>query len=102
MRQSSYSRPASNFLPELQINTDSNTMSLGAEGITEGQLEVSIRRICEGADLDTLTKKGVRKALEEEYGVGLGGRKEAINRIIERVLAGEEFLCHSHRPRSES
>ena len=63
-------------------------MDLGEAGITEAQLESSIRRICGGADLDQLTKKGVRKQLEEEYGVGLGGRKEAINRIIERVLAG--------------
>jgi hypothetical protein len=31
----------------------------------------------------------VRRRLEEEYGVSLAGRKEEINRIIERVLGGE-------------
>ncbi|ORY22433.1 chitin synthase-domain-containing protein [Naematelia encephala] len=91
-RQSSYStapapsRPASNFLPELASATD--PLSLGQVGITDAQLEASIRRICAGADLDHLTKKGVRKQLEEEYGTDLGARKDSINRIIEKVLAG--------------
>ena len=81
------SRPVSNFLPE--VNVETQPIGLGAQGITDAQLESSIRRICAGADLDTLTKKGVRKQLEEEYGVSLSARKESINRIIERVLAGE-------------
>lgn len=95
-RMSSYSygapasRPQSNFLPEMNVET--TPIALGAEGITDSQLEGSIRRICGGADLDTLTKKGVRKQLEEEYGVGLTSRKDGINRIIEKVLAGEWFV----------
>ncbi|OCF76617.1 chitin synthase [Kwoniella mangroviensis CBS 8886] len=88
------SRPVSNFLGDAGIppsaSNDNNIgLSLGPEGITEAQLEVSIRRICAESDLDTLTKKVVRKKLEEEFGVGLGGRKDSINRIIEQVLAGE-------------
>lgn len=51
------------------------------------QLEQSIRRICTDADLDTLTKKGVRRQLESEYGMPLTARKDDINRIIEAVLA---------------
>jgi chitin synthase len=82
-----HSRPVSNFLPE--VNVETQPIGLGAVGITDAQLESSIRRICAGADLDTLTKKGVRKQLEEEYEVSLSARKESINRIIERVLAGE-------------
>ncbi|KAK4689794.1 chitin synthase, partial [Tremellales sp. Uapishka_1] len=78
-------RPTSNFLPE--ITTESAALSVGAEGITDAQFEASIRRICDGADLDMLTKKGVRKQLEGEYGEGLGSRKDTINRIIEKVLA---------------
>lgn len=84
------SRPPSNFLGDLNVETA--PIALGAEGITDAQLEGSVRRICAGADLDTLTKKGVRKQLEEEYGVGLTSRKDAINRIIEKVLAGESEL----------
>lgn len=80
------SRPTSNFLGDLDSGAP---LSAGAQSITDGQLESSIRRICKNADLDTLTKKGVRKQLEEEYSVGLTERKEAINRIIEKVLNGE-------------
>jgi len=61
----------------------------GADDITDAQLEAAIRRICDGADLDTLTKKGVRKQLEAEFGTGLAHRKDTINRLIETVLAGE-------------
>ena len=81
------SRPASRFLPELSVDT--TPVILGGPDITDAQLESSITRICAGANLDQLTKKGVRKQLEMEYGVGLGSRKEAINKIIEKVLSGE-------------
>lgn len=83
----SQSRPQS-FLPELPTSA-SGPLNAGAESIPVSELERSIRRICAGADLDNLTKKGVRKQLEEEFGVGLGARKDEIGRIIERVLSGE-------------
>lgn len=70
---------------------DSGPISLGDSGITDSQLEGSIRHICANADLDNLTKKGVRKQLEEEYAVSLTARKDTINRIIEAVLAGKQF-----------
>lgn len=59
---------------------------LGAQAITDGQLESSIRRICASAELDKLTKKRLRKELEKEYGVELTERRETINRLIEKVL----------------
>lgn len=59
---------------------------LGAQAITDSQLERSIRKICANAELDKLTKKGVRKELEREYGVELTERREAINRLVEKVL----------------
>lgn len=59
---------------------------LGAQAITDSQLERSIRKICANAELDKLTKKGVRKELEREYGVELAERREAINRLVEKVL----------------
>nr|XP_031861862.1 uncharacterized protein CI109_002691 [Kwoniella shandongensis]KAA5528934.1 hypothetical protein CI109_002691 [Kwoniella shandongensis] len=84
------SRPTSNFLADVPLpsSVDTQPINLGPQGISEAQLESSIKRICGEADLDTLTKKGVRKQLEEEYGVDLVARKEMINRIIEAVLAG--------------
>ena len=86
------SRPTSQFLPPTE--QDWAPLDLGEAGISDAQLESSIRRICAGADLDTLTKKGVRKELEKEYGVGFDGRKETITRIIEKVLNGA-FSSHS-------
>ena len=80
------SRPASGFLPPTE--QDWAPLDLGEAGISDAQLETSIRRICAGADLDTLTKKGVRKELEKEHGVGFDNRKETITRIIEKVLNG--------------
>lgn len=76
-------RPMSNFLPEVSA---APALTLGGSEITDSQLEQSIRSICANADLDTLTKKGVRKQLESEYGVSLAARKDTINSIIERVL----------------
>lgn len=82
------SRPPTQILPEM----DWAPLDMGEAGISDAKLESSIRRICAEADLDTLTKKGVRKQLEQEHGVGLDKRKETINRIIEKVLNGES-LC---------
>lgn len=82
------SRPPTQHLPEM----DWAPLDLGEAGVSDAQLESSIRRICGEADLDTLTKKGVRKELEREFGVALDQRKETINRIIEQVLNGESTL----------
>lgn len=89
------SRPPSSFLPEVDASAP---IALGEAGVTDKQLESSIRRICSTADLDNLTKKGVRKQLEGEYGVDLTARKDTINRIIERVLAGQS----SSQPKPEN
>ncbi|KAL1408451.1 Chitin synthase, class 5 [Vanrija albida] len=58
-----------------------------SDSITDAQLQASVRRICQGADLDTLTKKSVRKQLEAEYGVSLTSRKDYINQQIEEAIA---------------
>ena len=94
-RHSSYSfqgqpygqvEPTPSFLPA--PTTDSSPINLGPDGVTDAQLEVSIRKLCQGADWDTLTKKGVRKKLEEEYGCSLTTRKEVIDKILMTVVSG--------------
>lgn len=84
------SRPITQILPDIQ--NDWQPLDMGESGISDSKLESSIRKICAEADLDNLTKKGVRKQLEQEFGVGLDQRKETINRIIEKVLNGK-FIC---------
>lgn len=87
---SSESRPQSSFLPELQT-APSAPLNAGAESLTSASLEQSVRRICQAADLETMTKRAVRKQLEEEYGVDLGPRKEELRRVIEDVLSGKSL-----------
>lgn len=60
----------------------------GGQQPSDVDLEGSVRRILADADLNAVTKKGVRKELEREWGVDLSGRKDAINRFIEDALLG--------------
>ncbi|WWC67634.1 uncharacterized protein I206_101544 [Kwoniella pini CBS 10737] len=97
-------KPITNFLGDTGINSSINQndnendngfdnssigLTLGPQGITENQLEISIRKIIElnNNNLDNLTKKMVRKNLENEFKCNLNSRKESINRIIEVILA---------------
>lgn len=88
------SRPQS-FLPELDTAA-AGQLNAGAESIPVADLESSIRRICQGADLDTMTKKHVRRQLEEEYGVSLASRKDELGRLVEDVLAGQSTSPTTH------
>jgi len=45
-----------------------------------------IRSILATADLNTITKKGVRTQLEIRYGVELGDRKDWVNKEVEKAL----------------
>lgn len=79
-------QPNANSMYGMPVRGDTTDDLLG-DNLSDAQLEASIRRITDSADLDTLTKKGVRKQLETEYGISLASRKDTINRIIESVLA---------------
>jgi hypothetical protein len=54
--------------------------------ISSAALHASIVRICAEADLESLTKRSVRRQLEQEYGIDLGGRKDEVGRIVEAVI----------------
>lgn len=73
--------------PLLPDYAPAQPISLGAQAITDQDLENQIREICRGADLDQLTKKGVRRELEQRFNTDLGSRKETINTLIARVLS---------------
>lgn len=75
--------PSSTFLPEYSPMAP---LHLSAAEISEATLEEAIKRICATADLESLTKKGVRKQLEQQFGVSFNERKETINMLIERIL----------------
>ena len=84
LAQPSPSRPESSFLPSMP-----SAAPLGIrDAPSDEELEQSVRAILDRSDLNLVTKKGVRKELEAEYGSDLSGRKDAINRYIEAALTG--------------
>jgi chitin synthase len=93
MLQGSASRPASGYLDMPMPQTSS---PLGGfedhrfnEGPTDRDLEIAIRELLRGADLNTVTKRAVRQKLEERFGLDLASRKATINSTIDRVLLSQ-------------
>ncbi|KAJ2729933.1 hypothetical protein IW152_005445, partial [Coemansia sp. BCRC 34962] len=56
---------------------------------SDEQLVVSIRRILQSQDLNSVTKKSIRTQLATEYGMDLSSRKEFIGDAIQLILAGQ-------------
>jgi chitin synthase len=78
------SRPATNYL---DINFPSGAGSgdmLG--GPNDGELDSAVQNILADADLNTITKREIRRRLEEHFGMDLSARKATINATIDRVL----------------
>ncbi|KAJ9113179.1 hypothetical protein QFC22_006018 [Naganishia vaughanmartiniae] len=73
--------------PLLPDYAPAQPITLGASAISDQDLEQEIRDICRAADLDQLTKKGVRRELERRFNTDLGSRKETINMLIAHVLS---------------
>lgn len=81
------SRPATNYfdLPPAQSPLD-----FGTGAPSDADLERSVEEILRTADLNTVTKREIRRVLEERFGMDLTARKATINSAIDRVL-----LSHS-------
>lgn len=88
IHQPTASRPVTNYF-DLQIprmGTPDN-FSPGLDGQpTDAALERAIQEILRNADLNTITKRGIRGKLEEQFGIDLSSRKVAINNIIDGIL----------------
>ena len=81
------SRPPTNYfdLPAVQSPVD-----YGPGVPSDADLERSVGEILQSADLNTVTKREIRRVLEERFGMDLTSRKATINAAIDRVL-----LSHS-------
>lgn len=55
-------------------------------GPTEVELERAVQEIIRDADLNTVTKREIRRRLEEHFNMDLSGRKASINAAIDRAL----------------
>lgn len=80
------SRANSQYLPEFS----SGSPLIGGEGggPTDFELELATQKILGTADLNSITKREVRRQLEQQYGIDLTSRKAVINAAIDRHLNG--------------
>jgi len=53
------------------------------------ELDRAVQDILRDADLNTVTKREVRRKLEDTYGMDLSTRKNTINAAIDRILLGQ-------------
>jgi chitin synthase len=85
--QPSPSRPVTNYLdiaiPVTQSPVDAD-LPPGAP--SDAELERAVQEILRRADLNSVTKREIRRQLEEYFGMDLTMRKGTINAAIDRVL----------------
>jgi chitin synthase len=78
------SRPVTNYL-DFPIPMSSSHEEL-ASGPSDAELGLAVQNLLRGADLNSVTKRGVRHQLEDHFGMDLTARKAAINAAIDRNL----------------
>lgn len=81
MYQPPSSRPVTNYLD----------MAIPTSGIPDGEptdsdIDRSVQEILRSADLNTVTKREIRRKLEENFNMDLSSRKATINQSIDRNL----------------
>lgn len=80
------SRPASNYL-DVQIPSTRSPEEMEYQGgPSDAEIDRAVADILRDADLTTVTKREIRRKLEEQFGMDLTPRKRVINDAIDRVL----------------
>jgi chitin synthase len=89
MAYSAQSRPPTDYL-DMAIPTTHSTGGFGdlspSGSPSDAELENAVQAVLAGADLNSITKREIRRQLEEQFGMDLTSRKAAINAAIDRVL----------------
>jgi chitin synthase len=75
------SRPVTNYLDMVIPSSRSPDREP-----TDSELERAVQDILSAADLNSVTKREIRRKLEDQFGMNLTSRKAAINQIIDRIL----------------
>ena len=75
------SRPVTNYL-DMNIPT---TRSPEGEP-TDSDLDQAVQGILRSADLNSVTKREIRRKLEDHFSMDLTSRKATINQAIDRIL----------------
>ena len=80
------SRPATGYLDVQIPGTRSPEDQDFFSGPTDAEIERAVDDHLRNADLSTVTKREIRRRLEEQFGQDLSSRKRVINDAIDRVL----------------
>jgi len=90
MYQPAPSRPATNYL-DFPIPTAQSPGVLDAAGgsPSDMDLEQAVQNVLRSADLNSVTKREIRRQLEEHFGMDLTPRKPVINAAIDRILMSQ-------------
>jgi len=83
----SFSRPPTNYLDVAIPTTRSDAAGeFGASGPSDAEIDRAVQALLQDADLNSITKREIRRKLEEQFGVSLASRKASINASIDRGL----------------
>ena len=80
------SRPVTNYLDVQIPSTRSPEDQDFLGGPSDAEIERAVEDHLRTADLTTITKREIRRRLEEQFGQDLSSRKRVINEAIDRVL----------------
>jgi len=83
----SFSRPPTNYL-DVAIPTSRSDAAgeIGATGPSDLDIDRAVQALLRDVDLNSVTKREIRRKLEEQFGVDLSSRKATINAAIDRGL----------------
>lgn len=80
------SRPVTNYLDIPNIGSPDHFNTQPAGTPSDADIEKAVQNLLRGADLNSVTKREVRRQLEDEFGMDLTARKASINAAIDRAL----------------
>lgn len=87
LHQPTPSRPTTNYLDIPIPSTRSpEDIDLSPGSPSDADLERAVQDVLRSADLNSVTKREIRRQLEEHFGMDLTSRKATINAAIDRVL----------------
>lgn len=86
LHQPAPSRPVTNYLDMPLTQRSPDDINFGDGQPMDSDIDRAVQDILRDADLNTITKREIRRKLEDLFGVDLSNRKAAINATIDRVL----------------
>ncbi|KAI0049900.1 glycosyltransferase family 2 protein [Auriscalpium vulgare] len=87
------SRPTTNYLdipiPQTRSPDAGGGDFGGLGGPTDSEIDRAVQNILRDADLNSVTKREIRRRLEDQFGVDLSSRKATVNAAIDRGLLSQ-------------